>query len=104
MPRLRGRPIASLKIGCVDPGEKHRPLTVRDGLLQCEAVLIAGLPAERVTFKALDATVYAVNGHALHTGHPDIDPIWKDDPTGAAPKVDIGRLIDKGRRLCESGD
>ena len=96
----RGNPIESLKIGCADVGEKRWPLTVPDGLLQCESLVIGGLPVERVTFTAPDGTAYAVNGHALDAGYPDIDPIWKADPTGVAPKVVIGPLISKGLHLC----
>jgi hypothetical protein len=97
----KGSRIPSVKIGCADVGEKRWPLTVPGGLLQCEPLVISGLPVERVTFEAPDGTIYAVNGHALDAGYPEIDPIWKDDPTGIAPKVNIGPLIDKGLNLCQ---
>lgn len=69
------------------------PLTVEEGTLAC-----SGLGA--VTFNAGGMT-YAVNGLAQgSTDLPEIDVIWADDPTGAAPKKDIGPLIERGLALC----
>lgn len=69
------------------------PLTVDTGELRCEG-------ASAVVF-VVDGTEYGVNGSALSAGYPEIDPIWADDPSGNAPKMDIGPLIQAGLELCE---
>lgn len=70
------------------------PLTVEDGVLDCSG-------AQAVTFTTGGGT-YAVNGMAESaTDFPAIDPIWADDPTGAAPKKNIGPLIERGLALCD---
>jgi Protein of unknown function (DUF2511) len=99
----QGESVPSLHIDCGDVGESW-PLTVKQGLLQCEPLVLAGLPVQRVTFETPDGELYAVNGHALDAGYPEIDPIWKADPTGVAPKMSISPLIDRGLRLCEAAE
>lgn len=69
------------------------PLTVDDGVLRCD-------PGRAVVFEVGDK-VYALNGIA--TADPKyeaLDPIWAADPTGNAPKMDIGPLVDAGLALC----
>ncbi len=82
--------------GAVSDGEYGAawPLSVPYGVLRCEAYA--------VTFETSDGTTYAVNGAARGRGpHPDIDPIWLDDPDNLGAKKDIGPLIDRGLALCE---
>lgn len=67
------------------------PLTVDGGTLRCEG-------AGAVVFVGPDGTEYGVNGLAAQ--YADIGPIWAADPTGIAPKMDIGTLIQDGRKLC----
>jgi len=75
------------------------PLTVDSGTLRCEG-------AGAVTFTA-DGTTYWVNGTAGgladENGWADIEAIWADDPSGDAPKISIGPLIDDGLKLCDNG-
>jgi len=67
------------------------PLTVDSGTLTCE-------PGHAVVFRAPDGKEYGVNGAA--GDRPDIGPIWADDPTGIAPKLDLSPLIEAGLALC----
>lgn len=96
----RGGQVPTLHLGCSDLGATW-PLSVKEGLLQCEEEEVAGLIVQRVTFETPSGSVYAVNGHALDAGYPDITPIWKKDPSGVAPRLNIGPLIDRGLTLCE---
>lgn len=98
-----GSEIPTLHLGCGDIG-RGWPLAVKEGLLQCEEEVVAELIVQRVTFEAPNGVVYAVNGHALDAEYPPIDPIWKKDPTGIAPRVSIGPLIDRGLELCEGAE
>jgi Protein of unknown function (DUF2511) len=68
------------------------PFTVDAGTLRCE-------PPQSVVFSA-NGTDYGVNGSALDAGYKDAKPIWKKDPTGLAPNVSIGDVIDRGLQLC----
>lgn len=99
MPGPAGVMVPSLHEGCGDFGEW--PLTVKSGVLQCEEEIVSSFVVQRVTFTTPDGTVYAVNGHALDAGYPDIKPIWKKDPGSYGLRVNIGPLIDRGLRLCE---
>ena len=54
---------------------------------------------EVVVFTA-DGTEYGVNGTAMDAGYRKIAPIWKKDPTGLTPRVNIGDVIDRGLALC----
>ncbi len=99
MPGPAGTEVPSLHVGCGDFGEW--PLTVKSGVLQCEEEIVSSLVVQRVTFTTPDGVTYAVNGHALDAGYPDIKPIWKKEPGGYGLRVNIGPLIDRGLRLCE---
>ena len=82
----------SIDISKNDLGEDW-PLTVDAGTLSCEN--------GAVTFES-GGTQYAVNGMAGSRDiGVDIEPIWADDPSGDAPKVSIGPLIQRGLVLCE---
>lgn len=83
-----GRPVSKSDYG------DEWPLTVDHGTLRCEG-------ASAVVFVAPDGTEYGVNGTAL-ADYPEIDPIWANDPSGVAPKVNIGPLITDGLELCDS--
>lgn len=69
------------------------PLTVSHGELRCEE-------PSAVVFTAPDGTEYGVNGMATTQGYAEIDPIWRRDPSGIVPRMDIGPLIDRGLELC----
>lgn len=70
------------------------PLTVDSGVLSCEG-------AGAVYFTS-GGTRYALNGLAQGQGDaPEVDPIWADNPSGFAPKKNIGPLIDRGLQLCD---
>ena len=84
---------SSIEVSRADFGAEW-PLTVDSGTLSCEA--------DAVTFES-SGTTYAVNGTAgSRDAGVDIEPIWADDPSGDAPKLNIGPLIDRGIELCES--
>lgn len=70
------------------------PLTVPDGIVSCE-------PVSRVLFTS-GGKVYAINGTAMSQNKwLDIrDTIWRDNPTGLTPKVDINPVIELGLSLC----
>lgn len=69
------------------------PFTVSEGTVRC-------VGASSVVFDGGGRT-YAVNGTArTQTDFPDIDPIWRDSPTGLGLKVNIGPILDKGLSLC----
>jgi hypothetical protein len=72
------------------------PLTVSHGEVRCEGSAGAGA----VIFRAPDGTDYGVNGTALGSGAPRIDPIWKKDPDIPGARVDIRPVLDKGLALC----
>jgi len=75
------------------------PFTVPTGTLGCEP---AGSPLGAVTF-ATGGKVYAVNGIALDGHYADMAPIWRRDPSGVFPKVNIGAVLEAGLRLCGGG-
>jgi len=77
------------------------PLTVKAGLLTCEATEAGGLELQIVTFIAPEGDQYALNGTAQsQTDLPAIDPIWKDDALVEGVKLNIGPLVDAGLALC----
>lgn len=82
----------SITVTRADFGDEW-PLTVEEGELACEA--------DAVTFTT-GGTTYGVNGLAIGRGHPEIDPIWADDPEGLVPKINIGPLLQRGLELCET--
>jgi hypothetical protein len=69
------------------------PLTVASGTLRCEA-------ETAIVFRTPDGNDFAVNGSATSLGYADIEPIWAADPSGAAPKLSLGPLVDLGLMLC----
>ena len=49
----------------------------------------------------VDGTVYAVNGTAMGLKQwPDVEKIWAPDPGTEGLKINIGRLISDGLKLC----
>ncbi len=72
------------------------PFTVEDGIVACER-------GSMVVFRASGKT-YAVNGTARgfieEAGYVDFEEIWRDDPSGIFPKVDISPIIGMGLDLC----
>lgn len=90
----------SLHVGC---GEIHPwPLTVKQGILECEESEVAGFVQQSVTLLTPDGTVYGINGTALDDGYADFKhTIWKKSPEGHGLMVDVGPLIDRGLALCE---
>lgn len=71
------------------------PFTVEDGQVVC-------FPGNQVVFITGGVT-YAVNGLAMGVNrYADIRPIWRDNPSGITPKVDIGAMIQMGLALCET--
>lgn len=71
------------------------PLSVYGGNVACESYDTG----EVLSFTAPDGTRYGINGTALATGLPRLDPIWKDDPSGYG-RTDVGPLMDRARALC----
>ena len=71
------------------------PLTVDSGVLSCQQ-------GTAVVFTAPDGTAYGVNGMAAD--YEEIEPIWAADPTGVAPKKNIGPLIDDGLDIRQAPD
>lgn len=77
------------------------PFTVSEGVLNCEPIDEYAI----VTFTANGKT-YAVNGlargsRAKKRGWLDINLLWKRDPDHPDLNIDIGPLIDAGRKLCQ---
>lgn len=68
------------------------PLTVESGRLEC-------VPPSAIIFHSGGET-YAVNGTADSLGYRDIRPIWRDNPDGPTPKINIGPLIKRGLAYC----
>lgn len=68
------------------------PLTDKTGVLRCAS-------GNAVTW-TVRGTVYALNGTAKTLGYANINPIWRADPTGVAPKLSLGPLISLGLTLC----
>ena len=81
---------------CVDPW----PLDSASGVLYCNPF---GELNDSVVYQPDEdpSTYYALNGSALASGYPDIDPIWLDDPEGSTPKVNLGELTAAALELCE---
>lgn len=69
------------------------PFTVSHGTLECDQ-------PQSVYFTDPNGTSYGVNGTALDHGAKPVAPIWEKDPTGAAPRVYLGDVIDAGLKLC----
>ena len=80
---------------CVEPW----PLDSASGILYCNPF---GELNDSVVYQPDEdpSMYYALNGSALASGYPDIDPIWLDDPEGSSPKMDLGELIDAALELC----
>ena len=68
------------------------PLTVDGGTLSCDS--------SQVVFTDPDGNDYGVNGAAVSAGHPEIDPIWADNPDIDGAKVVITPLVNDGLDLC----
>lgn len=68
------------------------PFTASAGYLECVGAGGAVFRTGRERF--------ALNGIAAAAGYPRVDPIWRSDPTGALPKVNLGPFIRKARALC----
>ena len=81
---------------CVEPW----PLDSASGVLYCNPF---GEVNDSVVYQPDEDpnTFYALNGSALASGYPDIDPIWLDDPDGSSPKVNLGGLTSAALELCE---
>ncbi len=76
---------------------KSWPFTVNEGVLACDGSKGFGA----VTFRASGVT-YAVNGIAMgRKRYADVDKIWEADPSGHAPRKNIGEIIDRGLKLCK---
>lgn len=70
------------------------PLTVASGRIKCR-----GTSGNLMLVFAAGGKEYALNGTA-GTRYPDIDPIWRPDPRGYAPKMSIAPLLDYARNVC----
>jgi hypothetical protein len=72
------------------------PLTVDAGVFRCDGMA--------VLFVAAGET-YALNGIArgrmAAKGWRDVEEIWRDNPSIAGLKVDIGPLLDRGLAFCQ---
>lgn len=68
------------------------PLTVDGGCLYCDRV-------GAVVFVHAGRT-YGINGIAHRYG--DVEPIWEEHPQIEGARLNIGPLIQRGRRLCPS--
>jgi Protein of unknown function (DUF2511) len=75
--------------------EGEWPFTVPSGILGCTQPPFPG----EVTFN-VDGTVYGLNGTALDSGYKGVEPIWRPDPSDGL-KVSVGRMIERGLKLCE---
>jgi hypothetical protein len=73
------------------------PLTVESGTLRCRPFM-SNL---HILTIEVGGTVYAVNGTAIGQGYADIEPIWAPNPKIPEAKINIGRLIDLAKSLCE---
>lgn len=94
---LAGTALASNKPRDIDEAtfDGTWPFTVTRGAISC-------VSSGAVLFQADGGMVYAVNGHAeaMFKGLPDIEAIWKPDPTNPALRVNIGDIINYGLELC----
>lgn len=78
------------------------PLVVPYGVAECEHIDAGGRQLQAITFLDPSGKRWAVNGTAQsHTQHPEIRPIWADDPDIDGAKIDISPIIDKGFEVCE---
>lgn len=70
--------------------------TVDEGVIECRT-------GNRVVFVS-EGKTYALNGLARgwaeRMGWLDIDQIWRDNPDGITPKIDISPFIELGLSLC----
>lgn len=69
------------------------PFTVESGYVDC-------VQPSRAIFRA-NGEVYALNGLARSAGYKPIDEIWRDDPTGVLPKINIGQMISLALAQCK---
>ena len=81
---------------CVDPW----PLNSASGILYCDPF---GEANDSIVYQPDEdpSVYYALNGSALASGYPDLDPIWLDNPDGTSPKVNLGELSAAALALCE---
>ncbi len=87
-PSVGGLPVSRADLG------KDWPLTVDSGTIDC-------LAPSAIIFTTPDGTVYGVNGTALTSGYPRIEPIWAKDPVvKGLNKINIGPLMDLGAARC----
>jgi hypothetical protein len=88
-----------LRVSREEFGERW-PLTVDAGELECRQK--GAGPAGRMVLFHAEGRTYAVNGTAItHSGHPRIDPIWRDNPDIPGTKIPITPLLNAGLKLCE---
>ena len=73
-------------------GEKW-PLTVEKGEVECIDGFIAVFHHEGKT--------WALNGAAQSRGYPEIELIWRDNPSIPGFKINIGPLIDLALKQCK---
>jgi hypothetical protein len=80
---------------CLEPW----PLDSASGVLYCNPF---GEVNDSVVYQPDEdpSMYYALNGSALASGYPDIDPIWLDDPEGPSPKVNLGAVTAAALELC----
>lgn len=75
------------------------PFTVESGVLECGRSGVT----DAVTFTS-GGTTYSLNGtadtFASSKGWADVGPIWRDNPAGPGPKVDLSPLVTRGMALC----
>jgi len=80
---------------CVEPW----PLDSASGILYCNPF---GEENDSIVYQPDEdpSIYYALNGSALASGYPDLDPIWLDSPDGTSPKVSSGALSAAALELC----
>ena len=69
------------------------PLTVEIGEVECIDGFVAVFHQ--------NGKAWALNGAAQTRGYPEIDPIWRDNPSIPGAKVDIGVLTELALKQCE---
>lgn len=71
--------------------------TVEEGVIECRA-------GDRVVL-VHEGNVYAMNGLALGAAESEgwlpIQTIWRDNPVGPGPKIDLTPFINLGLELCK---
>ena len=81
-----------LSVSQADYGDKWA-FTVPHGTLVCRNTYLA-------IFRDGKGNEYQLNGAASSAGYPQINPIWRDNPSFAGIKVDIGPFIERALGLC----